>query len=647
MSSETVLLLTAEIVLVVVAVLIYVGGAFVRARGVWSWIALGGIIVAALALAASAQPGSSSSGPLEMDRLAWYVRWLALGTGALLVLLASRPLNAPGTAEYVGSLLLAIAGVMLVAGSGELVLLFLGLELVSIPIYILLYLGRRDAASQEATAKYFFLSVLASAMLLYGFSFLYGVTGSTDLRLIGEQLAEPGGFLDLAKVALVLIFAGLGFKIAAVPFHFYAPDVYQGTTYPNAAVLSVVPKIAGMVALVRVVAVAMEGIGPAPWQIAMALAVLSMTFGNLLALWQDNLRRLLAYASIAHTGYLLVGLSAYLASAPDVAGPWDGVGAVLLSLTVYGVATIGTFAALACLGRGEQQIDGVEELAGLGWTAGPTRRILAWAIALFMFSLAGIPPLAGFWGRLALLASALSLGGLDPAARPWFVALAVVGGLNMVVAAAYYLRIVGVIFFRLPLGTPEPKQGTGGAFAATLVCALLVVVIGLHSGPWIRAANRASPRHQPSALPDPATTARALSNLNVRVAIVARPWNFRTLASAAMVARPWNSRTLASAATLILSRDKALAPPGTTRAGRSGIKEWGAFPAAAVSGGGAGTPERCARAPVCRGVCGLQQKKRPPAQSAPTLAGGHIYGTPFSHVVYAWAVTNCCHTTPN
>jgi len=585
-SGETVLLLTAEIVLVVVAVLIYVGGAFVRARGVWNWIALGGIIVAAVALATSAQPGGSSSGPLQIDQLARYVRWLALGAGALLVLTASRPPDAPGAAEYVGSLLLAVAGAMLVAGSGELVLLFLGLELVSIPTYILLYLGRRDADGQEATAKYFFLSVLASAMLLYGFSFLYGVTGSTDLDVIRQRLAEPGEWLDLAKVALVLIVAGLGFKIAAVPFHFYAPDVYQGTTPANAAMLSVVPRIAGVVALVRVVAVAMEGIGPAPWQIAMALAVLSMTFGNLMALWQDHLRRLLAYASIAHAGYLLVGLSAYLASAPGAAALWDGVAAMLLSLTVYAVATLGTFAALACLGRGQQQIDSVDELAGLGWTAGPTRRILAWAIALFLFSLAGIPPLAGFWGRLALLASALSLDGLDPVARPWFVALAVIGGLNMVVAAAWCLRIVGVIFFRLPLGTPELKQGTGGALAVTLFCGLLVVTIGLHAGPWIRAATRAGPRHKPSVVPDPATTGGPTRHDEGRQ---------------------------------IGYKEEGAAPGG----GSLREDEWGpqkdVFGSRFVEGH-----------PVGRGRRSLaRQRKRPPAQSAPSLAGGQMYASPF------------------
>jgi NADH-quinone oxidoreductase subunit N len=256
---------------------------------------------------------------------------------------------------------------------------------------------------------------------------------------------------------------------------------------------------------VRVVAIAMQGTESHPWthpwRIAMTLAILTMTLGNVVALWQNNIRRLLAYSSIAHAGYLLIAVSVYLASGPDArwaalepAGTWDGVGALLFYLLVYAGATIGAFAALACLGRGERQIDDVRELTGLGWTEGTGRRLLAWAIALFMFSLAGIPPLAGFWGKLAVFASALSVRGATPDVSPWFVGLAVIGMLNAAVAAAYYLRIVGVMFFRMPLATPEVKQGTVGPRAATILCAALVLVIGLWSKPWIAIANSASPR---------------------------------------------------------------------------------------------------------------------------------------------------------
>ncbi|KKK62458.1 hypothetical protein LCGC14_3004130, partial [marine sediment metagenome] len=362
-------LLIPECVLIAVAVAIYVAGAFVEAPKRWSWIAVAGILAAAVALALQGGP-SVVDGPLTGDSLAYFARWMALAFGALLVLLASRPLATPGTPEYVGSLLLAIAGLMLVGGASELVLLFLGLELISIPTYILLYLGRRDSAnqdpasqdsaSQESAAKYFYLSILASAMLLYGFSFFYGTTGSTDLAAVHGAGDVSAGFADLTKVVLVLIIAGLGFKIAAVPFHFYAPDVYQGTTHANAAMLSVLPKAAGFVALVRLVVVAMPGMESYSWRIALVLSVATMTFGNVVALWQDNLRRLLAYSSIAHAGYMLIGLAVAAASnATGVPAGLDGVGALLFYLCVYTAATIGTFAVLDYLGRRDAPVEAV------------------------------------------------------------------------------------------------------------------------------------------------------------------------------------------------------------------------------------------------------------------------------------------------
>ena len=414
MHADTLWLLSAEIVLLLTAVSIYLAGAFFSAPRLWSWLAGGGLALAAVALwrfGGAADPG----GPIAADPLALYGRWLALAAGAVLLLLNGRPLAQGGGAEYLGTLLLAIAGLMLSAGADDLVLLFVSLELISIPTYILLYLGRRDAAGQEASAKYFFLSVLASAMLLYGFSFLYGTAGSTQLSAIRQAMGSPAAtgaaFGPLVKVALVLIFAGLSFRVTAVPFHFYAPDVYQGTSHPNAALLSVLPKAAGLLALVRLVLVAMPGAESYAWRIALVLAVLTMTVGNAMALWQDHLRRLLAYSSIANAGFMLIGLAVGLATATtattattmatatvSAAGVCDGIAAMLFYLAVYAAATLGTFAALIYLGREGQQVEAVEELAGLG----RTRPVVAGTIALFMFSLAGLPPLAGLWGKLLL-----------------------------------------------------------------------------------------------------------------------------------------------------------------------------------------------------------------------------------------------------
>lgn len=475
MTVATVHLLTPEIVLIVAAVAIYMGGAFSETRRVWSWIAGGAVALAALTLWAQHGP-AGISGPLDLDRLAWFGRWLALGFGGLLVLSAARPLESDGTSEYVGSLLLTIAGLMLVAGAGEMVLLFVGLELISIPTYVLLYLGRHDGPSQESTVKYFFLSILSSAILLYGLSFLYGAAGATglaDVRTVLGGEALPAGFASLLKLAMALIFAGLCFKIAAVPFHFYAPDVYQGTTYPNAALLSVVPKAAGMIAMVRLLVVAMPGLEPYAWQTVLVVSVLTMTLANVLALWQDDLRRLLAYSSIANAGYMLIGLAVALADG-DAPGPWNGVSALGFYLTAYAAATIGAFAVLEHLGQPGRRLDGVEELAGLG----RTRPLAAALLALFLFSLTGVPPLAGFFGKLMVFGAALNAGGR------WFTGLAIVGGLNAAVAAAYYLRIVALMYFRTPLATPR-AQGGAGAWWAAVLCAVLVVAMGVSPGAWM------------------------------------------------------------------------------------------------------------------------------------------------------------------
>ena len=325
---------------------------------------------------------------------------------AVLVLVTWRPLPTGGTAEYLGTLLLAIAGLMLTAAAGDLVLLFVGLELISIPTYVLLYLGRRDAASQEAAAKYFFLSILSSAMLLYGLSFLYGTAGSTQLAAIRAGVADPAAtcrrLRALLKVAMVLIFAGLSFRIAAVPFHFYAPDVYQGTTHANAALLSVLPKAAGLLVLVRLVLAAMPGQGSYAWPVALALAVahddvrqragaLARQPAAIAGLFLDRQRRLHAHRPGGRAGHDLgpgrVGTASPPCSSTSASTrrprwapspPWS-----------IWAAT-------------RQQVEAVDELAGLG----RTRPAAAAAIALFMFSLAGLPPLAGLWGKLLIFGSA-------------------------------------------------------------------------------------------------------------------------------------------------------------------------------------------------------------------------------------------------
>jgi NADH-quinone oxidoreductase subunit N len=391
---------------------------------------------------------------------------------------------------------------MLVAAARDLITLFLGLELISIPTYVLLILGRRDAASEEATVKYFFLSILSSALLLYGFSFLYGLAGSTRLDAIALRAAEGGGAFSgevLAMLALALVVGGLGFKLAIVPFHFYAPDVYQGTTNLNAGLLAVVPKLAGLAALVRLLAALLPAVSGMGWLLCLILAMATMTLGNVVALWQVNIRRLLAYSSIAHAGYMLIGVAVWLA-AQEFGGDSTifanvgqaGLGATWLYMVVYVVASLGTFAALVYLGSEGRHVDEVEQLSGLSRTRGP----VAAAIAVFMFSLAGIPPLAGFWGKLGLFNSALTVastqatfGGLS--VRTWFLALAIVGVLNAAISAAYYLRVVAVMYFSAKESTGELSRGEGGGGAAwaTAFCAVTVFALGLFPGPLVQWTN--------------------------------------------------------------------------------------------------------------------------------------------------------------
>ncbi|MGD9645580.1 MAG: NADH-quinone oxidoreductase subunit N [Pirellulales bacterium] len=491
MSVELLEYLLPEVILILTATAIYVAGAFMAARALWAWIG-GGALALAGAIVWRGNELAGLPGPLVADPLTHYVHGLAIVVGLLLLLLSARSAAVGQAAEQVGSLLLTIAGVMLAACADDLVLLFVSLELISIPTYVLLYLGGRGQTSQESAAKYFFLSVLSSAVLLYGFSFLYGLGGSTSLTEIRQAIAS-GGSSDLVRglgpVAAVLIFAGLAYKIAAVPFHFYAPDVYQGTSHANAALLSVLPKAAGLIVLVRLLGLSMPGQQVTAWRVAMVLAALTMTLGNVLALWQTNLRRLLAYSSIAHSGYLLMGVAAGLAMLPGTLNAQsDGFFGMLFYLTVYMLATAGTFAVFEYLGHRDRPLERVDELAGVA----RSQPAIGIALAAFMFSLAGIPPLAGFAGKLWLFYGALSVAGApgDRSVKTWFALLAVLGVVNAAVAAAYYLRIIGATWFGTAGQRPRAAGGRG-PWTAALVAALLVIVIGVYPFPLMRRASLA------------------------------------------------------------------------------------------------------------------------------------------------------------
>lgn len=531
MTAELLLILLPEIVLAVAGVGICLGGAFARQRPRWHATALAAAAVAAWCLyrfggvdrfdalrAAAAAAGSTWLPPVAITPWVQFARWFALGAVGLLLALRGGRVQHAAEAEYVGSLLLLAVGIMLAAAAEDLVLLFAALELVSIPTYLLLGVDRTDAQGREAALKYFILSVIASAILVYGFAFLYGATGST--RLPEMALAFSAGVPGrLAALGLIISIIGLAFRLTAVPMHFYAPDVYQGTSSANGALLSVVPKAAGFFVLGRLLFDVVPVQAELCWRLLFALAACSMTLGNLLALRQENIRRMLAYSSIAQSGYMLVGFCAALAgmgglsdgagaddaarAADVVAANWNGAAAVLFYLVVYAVAATGVFAAISALEVGGRRIDRIDQLAALAYS----RPWLAAALAVCLFSLTGLPPLAGFWGKLFLFGSALATA-VDPAGAAGtaklFIALAIIGVLNAAVAAAYYLRVAAVMYFR-KTSSDEPAEAaqpqpparsddrTAGPAIVALFAALLVIGLGLFAGPLDQAARRASP----------------------------------------------------------------------------------------------------------------------------------------------------------
>ena len=412
-------------------------------------------------------PVARTFGPFVLDELTWYIRGLTLASGVILVLLHWNQADDARSAESHACLLAILAGVDLIAAANDLVGLFVALELVSIPTYLFLLLPRRDAPAQEATLKYFLLSIFSSAIVLFGMSYLYGATGTTNLSGIHAAFsaAGPGPANPLVAVAVVMLIAGLGFRLTAVPFHFYAPDVFQGAPTSGAAMLSFVPKIAGFVALLRLIvpatgaeqAVTSWAMTPAAVPLLWWLAVTTMFVGNLMALMQSDIRRLLAYSSVSHAGYMMVGLIVGLEHEihKDVLnGPVvqsvSGIGAMLFYLAVYGAMTLGAFAILIAASRPDKRIETLDDLAGLS----RTRPALALVFSVFLFSLSGLPPTAGFLGKLNLFFAAWAQGNES---NKW---LAVILAINAALGSWYYLKVIGYMFLRDPIDRREQPAST-------------------------------------------------------------------------------------------------------------------------------------------------------------------------------------------
>jgi NADH-quinone oxidoreductase subunit N len=496
-----------ECILGFVACVLFLGSTFRTNRNLWGAVALLGVSAAGVALYLSRLPEFASddkaqaalfAGPVFLDKLTLYVKWLALVGTAVLILFSWEEVAEDLVPEYHACLLIIAAGVCFTAGANDLVTLFLALELISIPTYIALYLARTSEKAQEAGVKYFLLSVFSSALLLFGFSYLYGIAGTTNLQGIASAFASnsdarPG----VVMIAIVTIVAGLGFKITAVPFHFYAPDVYQGTSNGAAALLAFVPKVAGFVALIRVfgflplvldhgasVQSTLRGSGPFEGHevatLLWIIAAVTMTLGNVLALWQDNVKRMLAYSSVSHSGYMLVGLAFayYLRNSPAERGPVTrGIDTILFYLVAYGTMTIGAFAVLEYLSTREKPVESVDDLAGLS----KTHPGVALVMTLFLLSLIGIPPTPGFAAKWELLFGAFSLpssatSGDSENQATLFRILAFIMAINAAVGSWYYLRLITVMYLRNPPIQPLAKQKVSPKLVSVWVCAALTLL---------------------------------------------------------------------------------------------------------------------------------------------------------------------------
>jgi NADH-quinone oxidoreductase subunit N len=450
-------LLYPELIVLGTALLLLVGDLWLPAsrRG---WLVAAGVAGAAWAgWAAVVAPGGVGFADMYVrDGLTRTLQAIAAAVGAVGLLVAPDYLRRAGLerGEYYVLVLVATAGAMLMAASRDLLLLVLALETLSVPLYVLAAWARSLPRSQEAGMKYFLLGAFASAFLLFGVALLYGVGGTTRLPALAAALARRP--LDPAAAAgMGLVAIGLGFKAAAVPFHTWAPDAYEGAPLPAAAFMSVIAKVGAFAALVRVFPLALGPLADQWRPMVGALAVVTMVVANLAALAQTNYKRLLAYSSISHTGYLLVGVATGTAPAAT---------AVVTYLAIYAAMTLGAFAVAVGLERAGGEADRIDDYAGLASRA----PLLAFATAACMVSLAGLPPSGGFIAKLGVFAAAIEGGGRVG------LGLALVGVLTSVVSVYYYLRVAYVMYAGEP--SPAVRVHPSPLAGAALALAVLAIV---------------------------------------------------------------------------------------------------------------------------------------------------------------------------
>ena len=373
--------------------------------------------------------------------------------------------------EYYALMLFTVAGMLLMSLAGDLILVFLAIELLSLPLYVMSGFARPEKGSEEAAMKYFILGAFSSAFLVYGIALIFGATGTTNMAGVAQSIGGNQADLTLLIIAVPMLLVGLGFKVAAVPFHMWTPDVYEGAPSAAVAFMSVGAKVAGFAALLRIFIAALPGLAQAWGPVVLAVSAATMIWGNVAAIAQTNIKRMLAYSSIAHAGYLLMALAA--ASDPRFAD--EAVSAALFYLFAYLFSNLGAWAVVLTVERSEGRGLLIEDYAGLG----RRRPALALAMAIFMLSLIGVPPTVGFIGKFLVFSVTIEAG---------LIGLALVGVVTSLVSAYYYLRVVVMMYMR----SGEPETRSEGWLNRTVgLTALATILLGVLPGPILILAGNA------------------------------------------------------------------------------------------------------------------------------------------------------------
>lgn len=460
-----------EIVLACCAMAILVAGVLRKGEAFFfcSMLSLGALLLAAVLVIGGA-PGTGYNGLFAADRFAGFVKLLIL-VGSALGIIVSLDYNEHENLrrfEFPVLILLSTVGMMVMASATNLMSLYVGLELQSLAIYVLAAFARDELRSSEAGLKYFVLGALASGLLLYGISLVYGFAGSMAFDRLTVALGDPTGVSAGVVVGIVFVVAGLAFKVSAVPFHMWTPDVYEGAPTPVTLIMGTAPKVAAMALLVRAMSTPFGHVVAQWQQLIVLVSIASVLLGSLAAIGQRNIKRLMAYSSIGHMGYVLIGLAA---------GTAEGVRGVLIYLVTYVFMNAGTFACIIAMRRRGRALESISDLGGLARTDPG----LALWMAIFMFSMAGIPPFSGFWAKYFIFSAAVQSG-------LW--ALAVIGVLTSVVGAYYYLRIIKIMYFDTAEEAFDRRPASLSlvAVAGGLFTALFVII----PGPVVGAAESAA-----------------------------------------------------------------------------------------------------------------------------------------------------------